>query len=191
MERAAVGVTGGTGVSFAERLLAFAARAGRAAAVDEKLADDLAFRAEAKRREADELERDARRAKGEAAQHLQDETELTEMAEQFARAERRRAASQTGDFALRSKSRGGGLTRDEQHKVDRLLGRFPNAGRPQIVAETGISEWRVRCYLAERRESLTGGTLEDGSFANEVAGGGQRFAGVHSEGTRHQPSPAA
>jgi hypothetical protein len=171
----ASGPGGGAGsavaASIPEQLFELAAHAGRSAVFAEQHADELAFRADAKRREADDLDRDARRVRGEAAQHLQLETALTEMAERFAKAEKRRAAtSQAGDFAPPKRTRGGGLTRDERHKVDRLLRRFPNAGRPLIVEETGISDWRVRRYLVERL-SQAGGSLEDGGASNEVAGG--------------------
>jgi hypothetical protein len=146
-----------------EQLRELAAHAGRSAAVDEKLADDLLFQAEVHRREADELDKRARRLKGEAAQHLQDEGDLAAMAERFERAEAALAVSQVGEFCPPRESRARPLTLEEQHKVDRALERFPNAGRPRIVAETGLSDWRVRCYLAGRGASRVGELEEPGA----------------------------
>jgi hypothetical protein len=144
-------------------LAGLAGRAGRASDVDEKAADVLTFIAEALRSEAAELEKRARRLKGETAQHLADEEQLGKIARRLEaeRSDRERFPRKRGPDRER-------LSPQERHKLERALVDRPGAGRRAIAFAAGASEWKARRFLAERASSQAGEVSEQ---ATQVAGG--------------------
>jgi hypothetical protein len=154
-------VTPRPGAFLLDRLRELAGRAGRASVLDAATADDLDSLARLAEYITRELDKHKRRLKGESAQHACDEEILAGTAAELERRRPTGAAVRAGEVKRPpSGPRPQVLTDDERHKVERVLGQFPDAGRPQIVQETGITEWRVRRFLEDRGASQAGEVLE-------------------------------
>jgi hypothetical protein len=138
-------------VQLLDLLGELAGHAGQSEAVDEKLSERLEMLAGVLRDVADELDRQARRAKGEAARHGADEQQLADVLRRLQPAERlvreRHELENRPPARLSTRQL---LSSPERNEVEQYLRKHPQAGRPAIAAATGLSDWRVRRYLADR-----------------------------------------
>lgn len=128
------------GVSLLELLIEQAGRAGRGAAVDENLAESLEQSAVTLRIVADALERLARRAKGEAAQHAADEELLTEAVRRLqpAREHAIAAVSARAPHRPRLEDSDDQDDRDRAAAVQALLERDPSMSDYKIGLQCGV-----------------------------------------------------
>lgn len=158
-----------SGAFLLDRLRALAGRLGDASTATAGIGADVGSVGGLLEQLGRELGTLGRRLEARSA-HLADDEKLVE--ETVADLEPRRPAERAARAGGIERPKGGRrprpLTKAERHEVERVLRQFPDAGRPQIVQETGISDWRVRRFLAERHLSQAGGNLEE---TQQVAGG--------------------